>query len=231
LRLADGSQVNARFVLDCSGRAAVFGRRRAGQCRADRLVAAYDFLRSHDAAVELTPATLIEAAADGWWYAALLPDQRLSLAYFSDPDLLPRGLAHDAATWHALVASTRYVLRWLDDAGFRIDRPPRLASAATTWLQPAAGEDWATAGDAAAAFDPLSSHGLTTALWSGRRAALAGAAALDGEPARLASYTETLGAAVHTYLAQRQAVYGRERRFADRTFWRRRQRAPIAGEP
>lgn len=96
LDLSGGGTVAARFVLDCSGRTAVVARRFARRRRADRLVAACAFLTQHDDEVEPTPATLIEAAPEGWWYATLLPDRRIGLALFSDPDRLPRGLSRDA---------------------------------------------------------------------------------------------------------------------------------------
>jgi 2-polyprenyl-6-methoxyphenol hydroxylase-like FAD-dependent oxidoreductase len=222
VRLSGGSQLAARFLLDSSGRAAVVARRLAKRQRVDHLVVAYGFLQQSDDAVEPTSATLVEAVPEGWWYAALLPDQRLVLALFGDPDTLPRGVSRDLAVWRACAAATRHISAWLDSAGYAIDAPPRLASAATMWLEPVAGSGWAAAGDAAAAFDPLSSHGLTTALWSGRQAALAAAAALAGAPAPLAHYAATMRVASHGFLRQRRFVYGREQRWRNQPFWARR---------
>jgi hypothetical protein len=189
---------------------------------ADRLVAAYGFLHQHDDSVVPTPATLIEAAPNGWWYASLLPDQRLALALFADPDTLPRAIAREMLVWRNSIATTTHIRHWLGDAGYAIEAPPHLASAATTWLDPVTGADWAAAGDAAAAFDPLSSHGLTTALWSGRRAAQAATAALSGDPAPLARYAATLADAVQEFLRQRRVIYAQERRWREQPFWQRR---------
>ena len=222
LRVSGGARMEARFAIDCSGRAAVVARECAVRRRADRLVACYGFVTQRCAEVEPTPATLIEAVEDGWWYATLLPDRRIALAFFSDPDRVPRGLARDARAWVQMVAGTRSISRWLESADYAIDAAPRIASAATTWLQPAAGERWAAAGDAAAAFDPLSSHGLTTALWSGRRAALAAAAMLDGDAGPLSHYADDLDAAIRSVLAARTSVYSREGRFVHAPFWKRR---------
>ncbi|CAO3424687.1 glycine oxidase maturase GoxB [Azospirillum endophyticum] len=227
LTLEDGTEraprsLAARFLIDASGRAAVVARRFVRRRRADRLVAACGFLAQKIDDVEPTPATLIEAAAEGWWYATLLPDRRMGLAFFSDPDRLPRGLSRDPARWRAMLAETEWAARWLDSAGYRIDAAPRLASAGTMWLERAAGVGWAAAGDAAAAFDPLSSHGLTSALWSGRRAGLGALATLGGDSGPLERYVATLDGAVRQFLSQRRAVYGEVRRFADRPFWSRR---------
>lgn len=222
LTLADGQQRSARFLIDCTGRAAMLGRRLATHRRADRLVCAHAFLRQRDNEVEPTPATLIEAVADGWWYAALLPDRRLALAYFSDPDLLPRGLSRDGDAWRRLAATTLYIRQWLDSAGYSPDAPPALASAGTTWLEPAAGAGWAAAGDAAAAFDPLSSHGITTALWSARAAARAAWSALRGDAGPLAAYADAVARGVADFRRQHVMLHAREARFAGRPFWQRR---------
>lgn len=226
LALADGRTATARFLVDASGRAAVAARQLATRRRDDRLVAACAFLRHADPAVEPTPATIVEAVADGWWYAALLPDGRLSLAWFSDPDLMPRGLSRDLGAWRERIAATRHVTHWIEDAGFAVSAPPRLESAGTTWLTPAAGAErgagWAAIGDAAAAFDPLSSHGMTTALWAAARMAEVMPAWLGGDPAALERYARAVAEGVAAFRAQRAAIYRRERRFAGDVFWRRR---------
>ena len=223
--------ISARFVLDCSGRRAVFAGAVARRHRADRLVAACAFLPQCDTSIEPTPATLIEAVPDGWWYAALLPDNRISLALFSDADLLPRGLSHDLNAWRGALAGTRYVKRWLDSAGYRADAPPRLTGAGTAWLTPVAGDGWAAAGDAAASFDPLSSHGIASALWSGRQAALAAAAHLTGDGRPLRRYAATIDAAVRNFQMQRAAIYSAERRFAGQPFWQLRIEAAATALP
>lgn len=223
LTLADGSELLADFLIDCTGRAGRFGRQCGSRVRADRLVAAYTFLSRTDPSVDPTPAILVEAAPGGWWYAALLPDERLTLAYFSDPDGLPRHLTGDPAAWRAMVAQTMFIRRWLDTATFDVVDAPRLTSAGTTWLAPAAGPGWVAAGDAACAFDPLSSHGLATALWTGRHAALAAIAARDGQEEPLRAYATTVADAVMRFLDQRANIYGAERRWPDAPFWRRRQ--------
>lgn len=222
LHLAGGARLHARFAIDCSGRAAVVARGVGLRRRADRMVAAYAFLRQAGSDVDPTPATMIEAVEDGWWYATLLPDLRLCLAFFSDPDQLPRGITRDAQAWTRMVAGAPSIARWLESADYAIVEPPRLASAATTWLEPVAGDGWAAAGDAAMALDPLSSHGLTTALWSGRRAAFAACAMLEGDGLPLSRYADDVAVAIRSVLAARTSVYARERRFAHAPFWARR---------
>ena len=139
-------------------------------------------LRSATAMSNRPALPLIEAVAKGWWYATLLPDERLALAFFSDPDLLPTHLSRDLPTWRDLLADSLYVGRWVDDAGFALETPPRLVSAGNG----AAGNARVSAAKAGpagrlSAMPPrpstrLSSHGLTTALWTASRAGAAAAA-------------------------------------------------------
>ena len=74
------------------------------------------------------------------------------------------------------------------------------------------GEGWIAAGDAAAAHDPLSSHGIGSALDGGRRAARAVAAPLRGDDTAFPTYKERLLADYTRYLWTRNAYYRNERR-------------------
>lgn len=219
--------LRARTLIDATGRAAAFVRKFATLRRDDRMAVAYAFPPHRDRSVDPTPATLIEAVADGWWYAALLPDQRLSLAYFSDPDLIPRGLSGDLAMWRDLVSGSPNVSQWIEDAGFTLEDAPSVGSAGTTWIDPPVGmchgAAWMAIGDAAATFDPLSSHGMTTALWSGARVVDALTPWLaNAEPDALTDYANAVSAGVLKFRTDRAQLYGRERRFTGLPFWDRR---------
>ena len=223
LELASGETADTRFLIDASGRSAVFGRQVSTLKRTDQQIAAYAFLEQIDDDVEPTRATLIEAVHDGWWYAALLPDGRLVASWFTDPDLTPKHLTRDLNVWRSKITETLHISRWIKDAGFKVAAPPALASAGTTWLEPCAGLGWAAIGDAAAAFDPLSSHGMTTALWSGRSSAKAVAEEIAGTSGRLNAYAASVASGVRNFLEQRARFYSAERRFTRAPYWRRRQ--------
>lgn len=233
LDLADGSTQAARVAIDASGRSAVIGRRLARRIHHDRQVAAVAIVSQRSTTVTPTPTTLIEAMPDGWLYAALLPDRRLSLAYFSDPDLMPRGVSSDVTTWQQLLGRSTHVSRWIEEAEFEIDRPPRLTPAGVALLDRCASESiggcWLAVGDAAASLDPLSSHGMTTALWTGVRGAKAAQAWLSGDHADVQEYARAVSRGVDCFLTDRVGVYGRETRFTDRPFWSRRAH-PVAND-
>ncbi len=228
LTLDNGKVITTDFLIDATGRAALIGRRMSHFERTDQLVAAVAFLQQTTCDVEPTRATLIEAVAQGWWYATLLPDNRLGLAYFSDPDLLPSDLSRDMNSWRHLLADTLHAGRWVQDAQFALDKPPRLVSAGSARISPPCSGNndhagWAAIGDAAAAFDPLSSHGITTALWTGARMGTVVPEWIEGNREPLTCYGEAVCSGYTSFLRQREAMYGREQRFADQLFWQRRR--------
>jgi flavin-dependent dehydrogenase len=221
--VAEGGTERAGFVIDASGRAAVLARDQARRFRADQLAALVVFMDQNPASnVTPTRATLVEAVADGWWYASLLADGRLAVNYYTDPDLMPGDVTREPEVFRALIAETLYIGEWISDAEFRLERTPRLVSAGTTWLAPAAGAGWAAVGDAAVAFDPLSSHGMTTALWTAISAAEAAHGMLAGSDDGLRRYVGQVASGVQNFLDSRTRVYGAEQRFSDRQFWTRR---------
>lgn len=230
LRLSNGQSLSVPWVVDASGRAAVFSRNFTSTKRLDQLVGAVSFAAPHNVQehpVQPTQATLIEAVELGWWYASLLADQRLVLVFFSDPDLLPAGISRNLSTWLRLLESTRYVKQWLHETGLRVSDPPSLHTAGTTWLQtPAFTADskagWLAVGDAAFAMDPLSSHGMASALWAGWRAGHVVGAGIKGDASALVSYVSELEVGRIRYVHDRRAMYRSEQRFASEPFWQRR---------
>jgi flavin-dependent dehydrogenase len=223
LTLGNGATIHARFLLDCSGRAAVIGRRQVIQTRIDRMVAWHVLLDQRDPGVTPTAATVVESARNGWWYATLLPSGRALLAWFTDP--APGANLDNPEGWRSWLRDSWFVGSWLASAGFGPPGPPRVAPAGTLLLARAAGEGWAAAGDAAAAFDPLSSHGIVSALWMGRQAALSAVACTAGDSAPLAAYADAVARGVAGYQRQRIAMYARERRFPDSPFWTARSQS------
>jgi flavin-dependent dehydrogenase len=240
LTLADagtsGEEVAARFVVDATGRASAFARCHAGaqRVRDDRLVALAGRLRapsfgSADAAPERQ--TVLEATPEGWWYLAPVPRGGRVVVFHTDADLPAASSAPDPARWLARLADTTEVRIRLERTGILPDRafcspPPLLhrCCAASSRLEPgAAGAGWLAVGDAALAFDPLSSHGICSALWTGILAAEAITAHwCDDDLAALPRYAAEVRACYAEYRSQWDTYYALERRWPDAPFWQRR---------
>jgi flavin-dependent dehydrogenase len=218
VKTSGGSRIKAARILDCSGRAGVVVRNHANRERYDKLVCRYTVVNQVDLGIKPTSATLIEPVRDGWWYSVLLPDGRLLVSFFTDSDL-PVARETD---WSELLAGTEYTQQRIITAGFPVPTVGKVVDAATIVTNLPAGGHLLAAGDARACFDPLSSHGMTTALWSGRRAGEALAAAPEVQDGLLAKYRQDYQAGIDNYLAEQRRIYGLERRFVGAAFWRRR---------
>lgn len=213
----------AGFVVDASGRSSWFARRQgARRVNHDHLVGAAALLKAYGNIADRDSLTMVEAVANGWWYASLLPGEKLVAVFLSDADLDSARKAAAIEGWLSLLAETERLRSRIERHGYRIEIAPRIVSANSSRLDVVTGDSWLAVGDAAAAFDPLSSQGIVTALEFGT---LAAEAILSGRPEALKSYSERLETVFAAYLLNRNFYYSQERRWPDSTFWLRRHSA------
>ncbi|MFG2842644.1 tryptophan 7-halogenase [Kitasatospora sp. NPDC048296] len=216
------SNLSARWTVDATGRRCVIGRRHGIRRRQDRLVAAYAVFPDGDPEAR----TLVEAVAGGWWYTTLVPAGRL-IAYLTDNDLVEPTLRTPQGFREAL-GRTEHVRRRVARRGPGSTPVPRWTPAHGLRLEPSAGPGWVAAGDAALAFDPLSSQGILMALHTGARAGKAVADCLADEgrtTAALADYTAFLDGIATAYRSNHAYAYDQERRWPLSPFWGRRRTA------
>jgi flavin-dependent dehydrogenase len=220
--LADGGEIDGRIVLDASGRSASFARQRGVKRTAlDRMVALVGYVvRRADAEAE-PAATLVEATADGWWYSAPLPQDRLAAVFMTDTDIA-RASGVSAESWLDRLAAAPHTGARALRYGVGLAGPPVIVPAASSRLVRFGDVDWLAIGDAAATQDPLSSEGILVAMESGLDAAVAAARALCGDREALAAAAARRETAWLGYLDQRSRYYDTERRWPDARFWRRR---------
>jgi flavin-dependent dehydrogenase len=232
LRLADTtgpeSTLAARFVIDATGKRSHFAAQQgARRLLLDQLTAIAGFfdlgVRDHQSRL-----TLLEAAETGWWYAARLPGNRLVAMVATDPDIVRRHTLTEATAWRAALAAMQHVAQAAGTS-------PLVGDAVRAWAAPSfrldrpCGPGWLAAGDAAAAYDPLSAQGIHKAVSDGIAAASAAAATLGGNAAALDDYAARIAQGFEDFQRNRAYFYAQETRWQDRPFWQRRQRA--AQEP
>lgn len=174
LRLADGTALRGRLLIDARGR-------RAAPCDGPRTVALMATLPALPTGAHRLQADLadhvVEASAGGWLWLASAGGQGV-LAAFSEPGALAGLDAAGRRTWllRALAASPalgRALAHRLCDIGLPSvhDATPRHADAAPAPTR-------LRVGDAATALSPLASQGLAAALRSAWQAAACAATAL-----------------------------------------------------
>ncbi|WP_175525955.1 tryptophan 7-halogenase [Paracidovorax konjaci] len=217
----------ARWFVDATGRASApsirLGAQRIGH---DALIAFHQRLRSPGHG-DRDGRTWVEAVPDGWWYSALLPGGDRLVALLGDADLLDRReLLADGGLWRRL-QSTERLSALCTAHGYQPGAAAQGADASSSELDRAAGKRWLAVGDAALAFDPLSSKGIGNALYTGLRAAQAMLAEDGGDALATARYAGHLRSIHHVYRAQLAHVYAAEQRWASAPFWARRHAARL----
>ena len=219
-----GSDVclEASFVIDATGRRAAFAvRRGVRKVLLDRLLGVSVTFGARDAEPFADTYTLVEAWEEGWWYSALLPGDRVVVFCMSDADIVKRRGLTSAGGWHGLLQQTSHTRE-------RVRRAtplgaPSAHAAHTHRLERVTGDGWLAVGDAATTFDPLSSQGVLKSLRSGVLASYAVADYFQGRASGLEKYEALTTREFKDYLAARADFYGRERRWEDSPFWRRRR--------
>lgn len=213
--------VRCRVLLDATGRSAALSRGLgARRRRCESTLAVYALLRAaeedHDAR------TLVEATPDGWWYTALVPGRRRVVAHLLDPGQAGRELRTDAALRRAMSSSRHLRPRLSSSSEAHMLHGPCVAAAHSVRLEPAAGDGWVAVGDAALAFDPISSQGILNALFTGVAGARAAAGQLLGDQRPVDAYLLRLEEIWAAYRHNLRAHYRLEQRWPERPFWARR---------
>lgn len=161
----------------------------------------------------------IESCRVGWWYSAPFASGKVVVALFSDSDLVRSKCLASAEVWFGLLREAAI----MDTLACGRKRELNLAvCSAATQLVECRGAGWACAGDAAAAWDPLASAGVTMALRTGLEASTAIQACFAGENQALDRYADRIYARTREFLARKTALYEAERRWLEEPFWRRR---------
>ncbi len=215
--------VISNFAIDCSGRAAQLaidaGARRKIY---DKLIAIWCMAAEAGDRPDADQRIYLESAPDGWFYSARIPNRRRVLAYFTDGDLRDALRLISPTNFDDYIAKFFRLNTIVAGPRYRIMAGPFRVNAASMKLVRAYGERWIAAGDAAQAFDPLSSQGVVTAIIGGNNAAAALIAAHSSDSGALEKFQADLDAGYAAYLAERQTYYRAEQRWAERPFWRRR---------
>jgi flavin-dependent dehydrogenase len=220
--LRSGAKLHAiecNAVIDCTGRNAYFARK-LGVTRIvlDKQVAvASVFLEEGLMDDDLT--TTIEAAREGWWYTARIPERRRVVVFFTDGSLL-RGLhMRTSQGFVEFVRQSKYIREFLNRS-YRVLGHPVAFQAETSYLTCSAGDAWCAAGDSAAALDPLASAGIVNAVNGG----FAAARLVLGGFNNVDDYTRATVEQAKTDAETRRAYYLMEGRWPTAPFWASRHR-------
>ncbi|KAG8945333.1 hypothetical protein FRC04_000868 [Tulasnella sp. 424] len=172
----DGAEVyRSKWVVDATGRKASVGQKvHAKTIKSDDVLSFYAVFASDSTAPDNDHRTLIEASPPGWFYSSQLPNRRRLVAFHTSGSSSAAKLARRLPGFLDLLAENSTLIReTIEQNGYSVemgdDTWPKATAAGSSYLSPFGSEEdrWCAVGDAAMAFDPLSSQGMITSLKCG----------------------------------------------------------------
>ncbi len=224
----DARELTAQWIVDASGRqGAGLYQLEVPRHRSDKLTAVALRLKCEkDFASEAM--LTIEATESGWWYLSPMPGGDMRLVYLTDSDLLlQKGNRKNwDAKWQEFIRETTHIHEVLEPLMSRDGILKAVSQVAASGSQRAdhfCGDRWVAVGDAACAYDPLSSYGMTAALGSGIYAGRAIAGAIKTGQPEVQDYAAQLSQSFDAYLQKLTEQYAMEQRWPESEFWNRRR--------
>jgi len=236
-------QHHARYLVDCSGRQAVVAKHLGVDRTCEDQLFAYSQWFSLTGASDKDHFTRIEASPQGWWYSNRLPglddgEVKRLVVFHTDRDLPAARHASSVAGFDELLQGSNHIAPLLEEKGYRACGAIRGAPAGSQKLKRFTGDAWMAVGDAAQAYDPLSSQGIYKALDTGCQAAQmihyaltecsGDVAGLSTDNRYIRQYENQQNQLWENYVAQRDFYYGSQPRWSDQLFWSRRR---FSGRP
>ncbi|GLT19080.1 hypothetical protein GCM10007938_28620 [Vibrio zhanjiangensis] len=215
--------ITCRYLIDASGRNSLIGQSLGASVRQyDRLTGVGAFFNTRHASLEQRQ--LIESDEFGWWYSAALSENTLVVTYFSDFELIAKQRLNRIAGWQQHLARSHHMSAWVDGAS-SIDDTLWIRPAGTHFSQFTQVDNYIPVGDAACAFDPISSMGLGFAMASGCQAAsvIGNSATPQKLKENCRVYQDDLARQFEQYMKLKQQFYTKEQRWRHAEFWRKRQ--------
>lgn len=220
-------RIGASFVVDATGARSHYARRMGARRRdLDRLVSVSAFFRL-PAGAEFPARTLLEAVEYGWWYAARLPDRRIAVALATSHASFKQHRFDQPRAWSEALVGTRHIIGPLAACE---PEPGSLSvcTAPSFVLDRGYGDHWLAVGDAASAYDPISSQGIFEALGDGISAGRRIVECFAQYGDALAMHQHHVEQRFDEYARQRTYYYSQEQRWPDAPFWRERLAASLA---
>ncbi|MDX6191634.1 tryptophan 7-halogenase [Flavobacterium sp. Fl-318] len=211
------STISASFVIDASGRQSHFAKSLGIKRQVeDKLVACWVTLPNS----RTNTMSTISASENGWWYSAVVPNDKRVVAFHTDADLVVKNELKTTTSFLELAKENPVILSLLNEHENAIVFKGTVA-ANSTKLEQVAGQQWVALGDAALSFDPLSSQGMYNAMASAMQ--LQNLVLKYGFTETLQKiHTEQTERIWHHYLNHKSIFYQAETRWKTAAFWERR---------
>ncbi len=217
--------INADFVIDASGRQAHFAKSIGIKRMAfDNLIACWIALPDNS---ENKMSTII-ADEFGWWYSAIIPNNKRIISFQTDPDLIDKNTFKNLDSFLHFANKHPKIQKLIQTSSNNIEFKGTV-SANSTRLENPAGNQWIAIGDAAISFDPLSSQGMFNAMANGMQVQKLLNKLDVVKPVNTkyrkefnTIYTHQINDIWEHYLNHKKLFYNAENRWKSSPFWARR---------
>lgn len=159
----------------------------------------------------------VESFEHGWGIVSALNETENVFSLFTTKGNLMHKQLSTYENWNTILSGTKYLKDFLVP-----NIQPKVIGGNSNSSKPTkvTGENWLALGDAAIAFDPLSSHGITNAIYTAMLAAhTIEQIQIDGNRNALENYQETIDQIFDQYLSSKNQLYLSEKRWKDSAFW------------
>ncbi|AXG71619.1 putative FAD-dependent oxidoreductase LodB [Kordia sp. SMS9] len=168
---------------------------------------------------KLTHEVYVESFKQGWGIVSALNEtENICTIYtYKGHNILSQ--LKDVSRWKSVLSETVYFKDFIvaDDA-IKI----KGGNANSSVADQISGVNWLALGDAAMSFDPLSSHGITNAIYTSARAAKAIEKKLtEADEEVFPAYGKAMKTIFQQYLESKNQLYQQETRWKDADFWKR----------
>lgn len=226
---ADMTDIHTDIVLDASGRNARAARQLGAKfTRTDNLLGIVGRIKCSKPSAD-AGRLHIQSVQDGWWYTVQFSDGLVIGTYMTDTTIVKQHEQGALGLWRERLSENKAVHMFTSTGDWPRPGPGLIPEhldvydASTQILDQMESDTFLAIGDAAIAFDPLSSWGITKGMLDGFAGANALERQLGGEHLAIADHRSKQYQDFQHYLDSRKNVYSAEQRWPKAPFWSSRQ--------
>ena len=217
--LGEINSIDADFVVDASGVRSVFATDQGSKKQHETPLVCLALRFKNKGLREVSKLTHLESVENGWWYAARIPNEQLLVTLYTNAETVKKLGLNDLKNWIQLLQQSPNTHQWIAQME-PIDQKLLGFPAQSFCLDHVVGENWMAIGDAASAYDPITSQGIIKSITQGMRAAEIIAHCKNGAKEALPYFEKEVFHQYEQYKEARQHFYNLEQRWPQSEFWR-----------
>lgn len=209
--------INSRLIIDATGRNRNILKHLGIASEENDNLVALSCLVPRIKHPKLTHSVFVESFENGWGIVSSLNEQVNGMTIFTQQrnPILPQLKSY--RHWKEALTKTKILKDFLSDD---LDRKVAGGDANSSRASKIAGSNWLAIGDAAISFDPLSSHGISNAIYCSSASSKAIESYLkDDSEIHFQNYENTLAQIFEEYLKHKEKLYDSEKRWKESPFW------------